>query len=175
MLESKRLILRPWMITDGDTLYDLAKDPEVGYPCGWQPHTMPMESQIILEDVLMNDETYAIVLKETNVVIGNIALFKKSQYVQKENEKELGFWLGKKYWNLGYATEASLLMIDYGFNKLNLDKIWIAHFIDNIKSKRVQEKCNFKYSHTHRYYSDGLEKDVTTIVNVITKEEYIKK
>ena len=77
MLESKRLRLRPWKITDGDILYDLAKDPEVGIPCGWQPHTRPMESQIILEDVLMNDETYAIVLKETNQVIGNIALFKK--------------------------------------------------------------------------------------------------
>ena len=172
MLESKRLILRPWKITDGDVLYELAKDPEVGLPCGWQPHTMPMESQIILEDILMNDETYAICLKDANVVIGNITLFKNSQYVQKENEKELGFWLGKKYWNQGYATEACKLILDYGFNELKLDKIWSVHFIDNLKSKRVQEKCNFKYSNTHEYYSNGLEKEVTTIVNVITKEEY---
>ena len=87
----------------------------------------------------------------------------------EENEKELGFWLGKKYWNQGYATEACEMIIDYGFYQLNLDKIWIAHFIDNHKSKRVQEKCNFKYSHTHNYYSNGLEKEVTTIVNVMTK------
>ena len=58
MLESKRLILRPWKITDVDGLYDLARDPEVGPPCGWAPHTTPTESQIILEDVLMNDETF---------------------------------------------------------------------------------------------------------------------
>ena len=174
MLESKRLILRPWKATDIDVLYELAKDPSVGIPCGWMAHTSPSESQIILEDVLMNDETFAICLKDSGEVIGNIALFKNSQYVKCDGEKEVGFWLGKKYWNQGYATEACRLILDYGFNELNLNKIWVAHFIDNLQSKRVQEKCNFIYSHTHEYYSNGLDKSVVAIVNVMDKKSWNK-
>ena len=72
MLETKRLILRPWTEADAETLYEYAKDPRVGPAAGWPVHTDVEESRRIIREVLSAPETYAIVLKETGQPVGCI-------------------------------------------------------------------------------------------------------
>ena len=74
ILETKRLILRPWEESDAEECYKNAKDPLVGPICGWMPHTSAEESKAIIKNVLSVPETYAVIWKETNLPIGNIAL-----------------------------------------------------------------------------------------------------
>ena len=73
ILETKRLILRPWQETDAEHLYQYAKDPEVGPPAGWPPHTSVENSREIIKSVLSEPETYAVCLKDGSP-IGSIGL-----------------------------------------------------------------------------------------------------
>lgn len=64
ILETERLMLRPWSESDAESLYEFAKDPRVGPIAGWPVHTSVENSRQIIKDVLSADETYAIVQKE---------------------------------------------------------------------------------------------------------------
>lgn len=62
MLETERLILRPWAEADAEALYKYAKDPEVGPIAGWPVHTSVENSREIIREVLSAPETYAVIL-----------------------------------------------------------------------------------------------------------------
>ena len=70
ILETIRLILRPWCEDDAEDLYKYASDPEVGPPAGWLPHTSVENSLEIIRNVLSAPETYAVCLKEDGKAIG---------------------------------------------------------------------------------------------------------
>ena len=72
------------------------------------------------------------------------------------NSKEIGFVLSQKYWGLGIMSEAVIKVLHYGFFEENIDSVVCSHFINNIQSKRVIEKCGFRYqrkSNDRIYYS----------------------
>lgn len=167
--ETERLILRPWEMDDLQTLHKLAKDPHVGPPCGWNPHADIKESKGVLEDILMNDYTFALVLKETGEVIGDISLmpYSESRFPENEKQGEVGFWLGYPYWGNGYMPEACKRIVKYGFDDLKLERIWCAHNLENEKSKRVQEKSGFSFHHEDSYYAKELDARVKVLVNYI--------
>ena len=58
---------------------------------------------------------------------------------------EIGYVLHRSYWNKGYMTKACLSVCAFGFDYLGLKKIEIRHLAENIGSKRVIEKCGFRY------------------------------
>lgn len=149
-LYTKRLILRPWDDFDADELFELAKEPEIGKWCGWKPHKHIRDSFFTLHNFLEVEETYAICLKENNKVIGSIGLHFKDEtdMTDKDDECELGYWIGKPYWNNGYATEAAKEIIRHAFEDLNVTNIWCGYYDGNEKSKHVQEKLGFVYHHT---------------------------
>ena len=72
MIETERLILRPWLETDAESLYEYAKEPSVGPIAGWPVHSSVENSLEIIRNVLSADETYAVCLKTDNVAIGSI-------------------------------------------------------------------------------------------------------
>ena len=172
VLETKRLILRPWKKEDGDRLYELARDAHVGPPCGWNPHKNLRESKAVLRDILMNDYTYAICQKDTGELIGNISLmpYSESRYAQNEKQAEIGFWLGYPYWGKGYMTEACQRLIVFGLEEEGLECIWCAHNLDNLGSARVQQKSGFVFHHEDAYRSRELKQAVHVKVNCIKKE-----
>lgn len=163
-IETERLCLRYWEESDAEVLYEMAKDPDVGPACGWQPHKDIEETKTVLKNILMNDWTYAIVLKETGAVIGLISHGSNqvSRRCENENQVEIGFWLGKAYWGNGYMPEACKQVIKYCFENLQVEKVWCGHSITNEKSKRVQEKCGFKFAY--------LDEKRSSVVNVILRE-----
>lgn len=92
---TERLHLRPWKESDAESLYEYAKNPEVGPIAGWPVHTGVENSLEIIRNVLSADETYAVCLKDDDKAIGSIGLFHPSQSKAKNVEEE---W-EKKYEN----------------------------------------------------------------------------
>ena len=66
MMETERLLLRPWQESDAEALYRWASDPEVGPAAGWSPHTSVENSRDIIRTVLSEEGTFAVVPKDGN-------------------------------------------------------------------------------------------------------------
>ncbi|MBQ7321462.1 MAG: GNAT family N-acetyltransferase [Clostridia bacterium] len=152
ILQTKRLILRPWREDDAEDLFTYAGDPEVGPPAGWQPHTSVENSREIIRTVLSAPETYAVCLKETGKPIGSIG-FHRNDLAQADDEYELGYWIGKPFWGQGLIPEASREMLRYAFEDLGMRRIWCGYYDGNEKSRRVQEKLGFVYQQR----TEGIE------------------
>ena len=150
MLETERLILRKWTDADAESLFEYAKDPDVGPIAGWPPHQSVEESLSIIRNVLGGDECYAICEKENGRAIGAIELMLNghTDMTERDDECELGYWLGKPFWGRGYMPEAAKELIRHGFEDLHMRAIWCGYYDGNQKSKRVQEKVGFLYHHT---------------------------
>ena len=150
MLETERLILRKWTDADAESLFEYAKDPDVGPIAGWPPHQSVEESLSIIQNVLGGDECYAICEKENGRAIGAIELKLNghTDMTERDDECELGYWLGKSFWGRGYMPEAARELIRHGFEDLHMRAIWCGYYDGNQKSKRVQEKVGFLYHHT---------------------------
>ena len=116
-LETKRLLLRPWMEDDYEAMfYGWANDPEVTKYMTWNAHNSIEETKQIINKWIKDYEkperlNFAIVLKESNELIGGIDIV---GYI--ENTPVIGYNLSKKYWNNGYMTEACKCVIDYLFS-----------------------------------------------------------
>lgn len=147
---TERLILRPWKETDAESLYEYAKDPDIGPPAGWPVHTDVKHSLEIIRTVFSAPEVYAVCLKEDNKAIGSIGLMLNgdTDMTDKDDECELGYWIGKPFWGKGYIPEAAQRIIRHGFEELGMTTIWCGYYDGNIKSKRVQEKLGFRYHHS---------------------------
>ena len=173
-LITERLILRPWEESDAESLYKYAKDPQVGPIAGWPPHTSVEDSRDIIKSVLAVNETYAICKRQDNRAIGSSGLMRveQSNLDIPEDEGEIGYWIGVPFWGQGYAPEAARELIRHGFEDLKLNRIWCGYFEGNDKSKRVQEKCGFRYHHTNKDIYWALMDEVRTEhVTCLEKEE----
>lgn len=93
MIETERLILRPWLETDAESLYEYAKEPAVGPIAGWPVHSSVENSLEIIRNVLSADEIYAVCLKTDNVAIGSIGLIPPAQShtIASDTELEVGY------------------------------------------------------------------------------------
>lgn len=151
-LQTKRLILRPWQESDAETLYEYARNPNVGPIAGWQPHTSVENSREIIKTVLSAPETYAVVLKETGEAVGSVGIMTAQSEVHSakitDSECEIGYWIGEPYWGQGLIPEAVNELLRHAFEDLQKTAVWCGYFDGNEKSRRVQEKCGFTYSHT---------------------------
>ena len=174
ILQTKRLILRPWSENDAEELYKYASDPEVGPPAGWPPHTSVENSCEIIRTVLSAPETYAVCLKENGKPIGSVG-FHRNDLAERDDEYELGYWIGKPFWGQGLIPEASRELLRYAFEDLVMNRIWCGYYDGNEKSRRVQEKLGFVFHHT----TEGLEVKLLNEIrighsNLMTKERWQK-
>jgi len=174
-LQTERLVLRPWRETDAESLYEYAKDPDVGPVAGWPPHKSVEESLNIIRTVFTGKECYAICKKDSDEAIGAVELKLKghTDMTDREDECELGYWLGKPFWGKGYMPEAAKEIIRHGFEELGMTTIWCGYYDGNNKSKRVQEKVGFRYHHTCNEVPVPLLQEVRIgHTNYMTKDIY---
>ena len=174
-IQTERLILRPWSGEDAEDLYCYAKSPQVGPIAGWPVHTSVENSREIIHTILSAPETYAVVLKSTGKPVGSIGLKigTQSNIGLPNDECEIGYWIGVPYWGQGMIPEAVRELQRHAFNALGMQKIWCGYFAGNIKSKRVQEKCGFKYQMTIEKVPSLLPDELRTEhISCITKEEW---
>ncbi len=176
--ETERLLLRPWEDSDAESLYQYAKDPQVGPIAGWPVHTSVENSLEIIHGPLSAPDTYAVCLKEDNVAIGSIGLIPPMQSHTKANkdEIEVGYWIGVPFWGKGYIPEAVRQMQRYVFEELDFQAMWCGYYDGNEKSKRCQEKCGFRYHHTEENKPCELMGDVRTEhFTFLTREQWKKE
>ena len=149
IIETDRLILRPWRQEDAESLYRYASDPEIGPPAGWPPHESVESSRKIITAVLSAPETYAVCLKD-GTAIGSVSLKLKgsTDMTDRHDECELGYWIGKPYWGQGLIPEACRALLKHAFTQLGMRAVWCGYYDGNEKSRKVQEKLGFLYHHT---------------------------
>ena len=177
ILHTERLILRPWTEDDAESLYKYAKDPDVGPIAGFPPHKDIENSRNVIKNVLTIEECYAICEKGSNEAIGSIALKLKgnTDMTERDDECEMGYWLGKSYWGRGYMPEAARELLRHGFEDLGMTTVWIGYYDGNLKSRRVQEKVGFVYHHTCNEVEVPLMNEIRVgHTNYMTKEHWEK-
>ena len=177
MLETERLILRRWKDSDAENLYQYAKGPDVGPIAGWPPHQNTGESRDVIKNVLSGKEAYAICLKSDNKAIGAIELKLKDRtdMTERDDECELGYWLGKPFWGKGIMPEAVRDMLRHAFEDIGMTRVWGGYYEGNTKSKRVQEKCGFRYQWKSEDVDVPLMHEKRTgHVSSITKDQWLQ-
>ena len=162
ILETRRLILRPWKDSDAEALLRHASCKEVAIPAGFAPHTDIEKSREVIRDILSNDHTWAMESRQSGEAIGCICYypFEESNIGIDPWEAELGFWVAKPYWRQGLCTEALRSVVDYCFNKKGFLTLYGDFFPGNIASERVMLKCGFiptgrENPASHLYQGEG--------------------
>ena len=175
MLKTERLILRHWAESDAESLFEYAKDPDVGPVAGWPAHQSVDESLNVIRNVFRGKEAYAICLKTDEKAIGAIELKLNghTDMTDRDDECELGYWLGKPYWGQGIMPEAVKEILRHAFEDIGMTKVWVGYYDGNTKSKRVQEKAGFRYQRKSENVDVPLMHEKRTgHVSSITKDQW---
>lgn len=143
-IELAHLLLRPFALGDAEDVRRLAGDRAIADTTLTIPH--PYEAGMAETWIATHRPeaaagrrlTLAIVLRNTGELAGAIGLHGLDS---AHRRAELGYWIGRPWWNRGFATEAARALIDYGFATLHLNRIFAQHMIRNPASGRVMEKA----------------------------------
>jgi len=168
VLRTDRLTLRPWRESDLSDLYEYARVDGVGQMAGWNPHRDMEESRAILHSFIRHRKTFA--LEYQGKVIGSLGVEEYSEENHPELEdlrgREIGYVLSRDYWGMGLMPEAVKAVIAWLFSETGLDFLICGHFDHNARSRRVVEKCGFRYIKTTKYKTryDTVENSVEYIL-----------
>jgi ribosomal-protein-alanine N-acetyltransferase len=147
LFETHRLILREILSSDFDELYRMNSDPiimkHVGDGSTRSKEQMKGELEMLISHYVRKPGLgiWAAMLKESDTFVGASGLV----YYDNTPEIEIGYRMLKEYWNKGYATEASLCLLHYGFGTLGLKKIVSSAHVENYASRRVMEKIGMSH------------------------------
>jgi RimJ/RimL family protein N-acetyltransferase len=141
-LATARLVLRSLRYDDVSDIFAYARDPEVARHTLWEPHRSERDSEAFFDFVAHQQGTdrmfvWGITLKPNDHIIGTIGL---ANYVPAHARAELGFAIGRQYWNQGLTTEAVAAVLKFGFDELELNRIEAYCKVVNLASARVLEK-----------------------------------
>lgn len=157
MIETNRLILRPWRVEDAEALFKYASDKRVSELALWPRHTSVEISRDVIENIFMpNPQSFAMELRVTREPIGCIGLVpdEAEHYATESGEREVGYWMGYPYWGKGLTTEALNGLIEYCRDRLRLKSLLITTDAQNFASQRVAEKCGFEFIEDYEF--DGI-------------------
>ncbi|HXG78453.1 MAG TPA: GNAT family N-acetyltransferase [Methyloceanibacter sp.] len=138
-IRTPRLVLRPPQMTDAARIALLAGDYDVASMTGTIPH--PYSEQQAGEwiaSALAGEEGVVFVVERSGALIGCTGY-----RAFGPDHAEIGYWIGKPYWGMGYATEAVRALILHAFETDGFDYLTVGHFIDNPASERIIAKFGF--------------------------------
>ncbi len=146
-LETERLVLRPFTLADAPQVQTLAGEKDIASTTANIPYPYP--DGAAEEWIGKHAENFAtgqavelaITRQEDGALVGAIGLM----LTPAEDRGEMGYWIGKPYWNQGYATEAGKSLLQYGFEVLGLNRIYARYLTRNPASGRVMSKMGMKY------------------------------
>ena len=168
-IRTERLLIKTPEIDDKFELTQLINDKDV---IKWLseipfPYTLSHAEEFIerSRERVLKQESYNFMIFQDKKMIGGIGL---SEFNNKSCQ--VGYWLGKKYWGNGFATEALKSILDFGFDQLNLEKIYAAYKIGNEGSIRVLTKCGFEYFRK-KYEYDSVLNEEALLTEVILRKE----
>lgn len=139
-------MFRQFTIDDATLIHQLNSDPLVLKFVHELPSTPERALERLQHSILPHYLQYgygrwAVVLKETSDFIGWCGL----KFRPERNETDLGYRFVPSSWGKGYATEAAITCLDYGYNHLQLNHITATAHVENIASLRILEKCGMRY------------------------------
>lgn len=153
VIETERLILRPYTVSDAENMYqNWASSEEVTRYLTWPPHTGADATRKLLELWVENYQNpavyhWGITLKGSNAVIGDISVVHMDE---KTAAAELGWCMGQAWWGQGIMPEAALAVRDYLFDRVGFHRVEARHDKNNPKSGRVMQKIGMQYEGTQR-------------------------
>jgi [ribosomal protein S5]-alanine N-acetyltransferase len=174
VLETERLRLRPFQLTDAKDVQLLAGDREVASTTRLIPHPYPdgLAEQWIssLAELYAKGRSasFAITLKDGRV-LGAIGL----SIEPTDRHAEVGYWVGRPYWNQGYCTEAGRAVLQFGFETLGLQRIFAHYMARNPASGRVMEKLGMQREGCLRQHRFKLGKFEDLILCGLLRSEYL--
>jgi RimJ/RimL family protein N-acetyltransferase len=146
-IRTPRLLLRPWSAEDGDTWFQLLQEDGIlrYFPDPTPPPRAKADTYIAHH--LKHWEEYgyghwAVVTPDDDCVVGWTGL----ERLRELGETEVAYLLSKRVWGHGYASEAALAAIRFGFQTAGLDSLIGLVHPDNIASISVLEKCGLRYA-----------------------------
>ena len=168
-IRTERLLIKTPEIDDKFELTQLINDKDV---IKWLseipfPYTLSHAEEFIerSRERVLKQESYNFMIFQDKKMIGGIGL---SEFNNKSCQ--VGYWLGRQYWGNGFATEALKSILDFGFDQLNLEKIYAAYKIGNEGSVRVLAKCGFEYSRKKYEYDSELNEELLLTEVILRKE-----
>ena len=172
-LKTDRLILRPMRMSDAKDVYAYARDPEVSRHVLWSAHTSLSQSRAFLRSAIRQYRrgepgSFAIVLKASGRMIGTVGFM----WIDREYKSaEVGYSLGRAYWNRGIMTEALRAVVAYGFDQLGLNRVEAQHETDNPASGRVMAHVGMQYEGTLRQRVKNKGKFVDVALYAILRSD----
>jgi len=152
IIESERLIYRPFELSDAEALFNMDKNPNV-HKYLWQKPTLHIEESIEIIEYLQKQYRengigrFATILKETGEFIGWTGIKYVNDHVENGNTNfyDYGYRLNEKFWNRGFATEASSAWLAHGFNQMNIKTMNAYTHAENGASNHVLQKVGFHF------------------------------
>jgi hypothetical protein len=173
-LETERLLLRPFTMRDRDDLHHILSDPQVtatllDVP---EPFTLSDAADWIryAQDGAATGSlyAYAMVAKHDAALLGWIDL-----EIEREHRRgDMAYWLGQPYWGRGFASEAARCMVRFGFETLDLNRIYAQCIASNSASARVMQKAGMRYEATRRHGTRKGEQFYDLHVYGMTRADY---
>lgn len=147
ILETTRLVLRPFTLADASDVQRLAGARAIASTTLNIPH--PYEDGMAEQWIRTHQERYekgelvnfALVLRTNHIFLGAMELQINQQYASAE----LGYWIGQPFWRQGYCTEAARAVLGYGFELLELNRVHASYLTRNPASRRVMQKIGMAY------------------------------
>jgi ribosomal-protein-alanine N-acetyltransferase len=168
MLETERLLIRPFTDFDVPEVFAMRSDPEIMRYIR-TPHKDLEETRKWVKMLSSRWEKdgigfCALIEKETGQFIGWCGLWQLAE----NDEIEVGYAIAKSHWGRGLASEAAASIVDYGFDELKLDKIVALAREENTPSRRVMEKLGMEFGYIGTFYGRQL------VHYEITREDYVR-
>lgn len=146
-IETKRLRLRGLTLADAPAVQQLAGQREISHTMISVPHPYPLEQ---VQAWIASHEAelrsghavhWGLQLRSTSQLIGAIEL----RAIDPEHaQAELSFWVGVVWWRHGYASEAAQAVVRFGFENLQLNRIYAHHMVRNPASGRVLQRLGMR-------------------------------
>jgi RimJ/RimL family protein N-acetyltransferase len=151
-IETKRLLLRPLEVSDAEAMFAMDSNPNV-HQYLWQKPTQTIEETLkTIENVQAqyvknNIGRFATILKESGAFIGWTGIKYIDDHIENGNTNfyDYGYRLNENYWNKGFATEASLAWLDYGFTHMKIEKMNAYTHHDNGASNHILKKIGMSF------------------------------
>ena len=173
-LTTDRLTLRPFDADDAFDVERLAGMREIADTTLNIPHPYPhgAAAEWILQHspawAQGTSVTFAITETETGKLVGAISLMIKREH----RRAELGYWIAVGRWNLGYATEASRRVIEFGFDVLGLHRIEARHLLRNPASGEVMKKLGMQPEGVQRDWAIKWERFESLALYAVLEPEW---
>ncbi len=170
-LVTKRLVLRPFRLSDGTIVEELAGDYDVAKMLDVVPYPYPSGAAAkwiaTHDEARASNEAWPFAIEHEGALKGCVGLNRES-----DGLLHLGYWVGKPHWGHGFASEAARAALAFAFDELGESEVKSGHYADNHASGRVMTKLGFRYAKESMRFSKARGHAVRFLDTRIKRENF---